>query len=61
MSNHKKYYDGLDKLTGQGMTPRVANDVLFLRTQSHHTPELEQKFIQESAKGEVPDITKFGK
>lgn len=58
---HKKYYDGLDQLTQEKqVTTRVANDVLYLRTQPQWSQSLEDTFIEQARSGEVPDVTKVG-
>ncbi len=60
--NHRKYYDGLDKLQDeQQVSTRVANDVLYLRTQKEWTQEREDTFIAQAKTGEIPDITQVGK
>lgn len=58
---HKKYYDNLDKLTQEKqVSTRVANDVLYLRTQPQWSQSLEDDFIEKSRTGVVPDVTKVG-
>lgn len=62
MTRHNKYYQDLEKISEeQGVSTRVANDVLFLRQQPQWTQQLEDSFIDQSRSGEVPDITKVGK
>lgn len=61
--SHRKYHENLDKIVKeQGVTTRVANDVLYLRNQPHWNQQLEDGFINEAkTTGQVPDITKVGK
>ena len=63
MSRHSQYYSDLEKISKeQNVSTRVANDVLVLRQQSHHTPELEKQFISVARNAPVvPDIRTFGK
>lgn len=62
MSRHRRYYDGLEQLTTeQGLTTRVANDVLYFRQQSNWSQGLEDQFIEQARDGEVPDITQIGR
>lgn len=59
---HQQYEDGLNQLKDEhGVTTRVANDVLYLRTQPTHSPQLEKQFIEKAQSGDIPDVTKFGK
>jgi len=60
--SHRKYEQGIDKLVKeQGVTTRVANDVLYLRNQPHWSQQLEDGFIQEAkTTGNVPDVTRVG-
>lgn len=60
-SRHKKYYQGLEQIAKEEqVSTRVANDVLYLREQAHHSPQLERQFIEQSKRGEVPDVRTFG-
>lgn len=60
--NHRKYYDGLEKLQEeQQVSTRVANDVLYLRKQPTWTQAREDEFIAQAKTGEIPDITQVGK
>lgn len=63
MSRHSQYYKDLEEISkDQNVSTRVANDVLVLRQQSHHTPELEKQFIDVARSApEVPDVRTFGK
>lgn len=59
--NHRKYYDGLEKLQEEhNVSTRVANDVLYLRTQEAWSQEREDEFIAQARTGEIPDVTKVG-
>ena len=61
-SRHRNYYENLDKIKAEeNVSTRVANDELYLRTQPHHNPELEKRFIEAAKQGEVPDILTFGR
>lgn len=60
-SSHKRFEDGLNKLIDeQGVTTRVASDVLYFRTQPQWSQKLEDKFIEKSRGGDIPDVTQFG-
>lgn len=60
-SSHDSYYKGLQQLEGQGLSTRVANDVMYLRTQAGHTTAREERFISEAKAGSIPDVTTFAK
>lgn len=60
-SNHNSYYKGLAKLEQQGLSTRVANDVMYLRKQAGHTAAREERFIKEAKAGSIPDVTTYAK
>jgi hypothetical protein len=43
-----------------GVSDACAMDIVYLRTRSRHTPQLEQKLIELYAKGTPPHICDFG-
>lgn len=61
-SRHQKYYENLDKISKEeNVSTRVANDVLYLREQPHHNPEMERQFIEKAKKGDIPDVLTYGR
>jgi hypothetical protein len=61
-NNHRKYEEGTQKIIeDQGVSFRVANDVMYLRKQPEWNQTLEDGFIADAKTGNIPDVTKVGK
>lgn len=57
---HGEQDEALKIMAELGVNEQCANDVGYLRTLNHHTPELERELIELHKAGNPPNMTEFG-